>query len=69
MRLFLKRGIFTLFPTEWPLKSFAIEILVPIPKNRRSLLFIIVITDRFKKLMQIVPLRPITAYDDAIAFT
>lgn len=69
LRLIKKSSPMQLFPATKPLENVAIDILGPLPKSKRGYLFILVITDRFTKLTQIVPLRRITAYDVAVAFT
>ena len=57
-----------LFPATGPLKSLAIDILGPLPKTKTGKRFLLVITDRFSKLTQVVALRTITAYTVAVAF-
>ena len=57
-----------LFPATRPLKSLAIDILGPLPKTKAGKGFLLVITDRFTKLTQVVALRTTTAYTVATAF-
>jgi len=57
-----------LFPAIQPLEDVAIDILGPLPKSAKGNLFILVVTDRFSKLTQAVPLRSIKALDVSIAF-
>ena len=57
-----------LFPATLPLESLAIDILGPLPKTKARKRFLLVITDRFTKLTQVVALRTITAYTVAVAF-
>ena len=57
-----------LFPATAPLDSVAIDILGPLPKSSRGFIFMLLISDRFTKLTQVVPLKHITAYDVAVAF-
>ena len=57
-----------LFPATRPLESLAIDILGPFPKTKTGKRFLLVITDCFSKLMQVVALRTITAYTVAVAF-
>ena len=57
-----------MFPPTRPLKSLAIDILGLLPKTRAGKRFLLVITDRFTKLTQVVALRTTTAYTVAIAF-
>ena len=68
LRLLRKASEMRLFPATAPLESVAIDILGPLPKSTRGYLFMLVISDRFTKLTQVVPLRRITAYDVAVAF-
>ena len=57
-----------LFPASRPLESLAIAILGPLPKTKAGKRFLLVVTDRFTKLTQIVALCTITAYTVALAF-
>ena len=57
-----------LFPATAQLDSVAIDILGPLPKSSRDFIFMLVISNRFTKLTQVVPLKRITAYDVAVAF-
>ena len=68
LRLLRKASEMKLFPATAPLDSVAIVILGPLPKSSRGFIFMLVISDRFTKLTQVVPLKRITAYDVAVAF-
>jgi Integrase zinc binding domain len=57
-----------LFPAKGPLESVAMDILGPLPKSKHGNLFLLVITDRYSKVTQTVPLRAITALSVARAF-
>ena len=56
-----------LFPATKPLASLCIDILGPLTKSKKGNVFLLVITDRFKKLTRVVLLRKITAYNVAVA--
>ena len=57
-----------LFSAARPLESLAIDILGPLSKTKTGKRFLLVITDRFSKLTQVVALRTITAYTVAVVF-
>ena len=57
-----------LFMATRPLESVGIDILGPLPKSKSGHRFIVVITDRFSKLTQIVAVKRIRAWDIAVAF-
>ena len=57
-----------LFPAQRPLESLSIDILGPLTKTKKGYRFLLVITDRFTKLTQVIPLRRIDAYTVAVAF-
>jgi Integrase core domain len=57
-----------LFPAKGPLESVAMDILGPLPKSKHGNRFLLVITDRYSKVTQTVPLRAITALSVARAF-
>ena len=57
-----------IFPATRPLESLAIDILGPLSKTTKCHRFLLVISDRFSKLTQVVPLRNIGAYTVAVAF-
>ena len=57
-----------LFPATEPLRDLSIDILGPLTRTKRHFRFVLVITDRFTKLTQAVPLRKINALNVAIAF-
>ena len=57
-----------LFPAQRPLESLSIDILGPLTKTKKGHRFLVVITERFTKLMQVIPLRRIAAYTVAVAF-
>lgn len=56
------------FPGREPLASIAIDILGPLSMAKYGILFIMVVTDRFTKLTQAVPLRLIYAFTVVRAF-
>ena len=68
LRLLRKASEMKRCPAAAPRDSVAIDILEPLPKSSRGFIFMIVISDRFTKLTQVVPLERITAYDVAVAF-
>ena len=57
-----------IFPATRPLESLAIDILGPLTKTKKGHRFLLVMSDRFSKLTQVVPLRRIDAYTVAVAF-
>ena len=57
-----------LFPATAPLESMAMDLLGPLQKSKAGNRFILVMTDRFTKLTQVVRLRRITAAVIAAAF-
>ena len=57
-----------LFPARSPLEALSIDILGPLSKTKKGYRFLLVVTDRFTKLTQDIPLRRIDAYTVAIAF-
>ena len=57
-----------LFPAQRSLESLSIDILGPLTKTKKGHRFLLVITDRFTKLTQVIPLRRIHAYTLAVAF-
>ena len=57
-----------LFPATRPPESLAIDILGPLPKTKAGKRFLLVITDRFTRLTEVVALRSTTAYTVATAF-
>ena len=68
IRLRKRTNPLALFPATVPLRSVAIDILGPLTTTKRKMRFMLVITDRFTKLTQVVPLRTITALNVANAF-
>lgn len=58
-----------LFPATEKLESIALDILVPLLRTPKGNLFLLIITDRLKKLTITVPMRKIAAWDLARAFT
>lgn len=68
IRLIKRSNPMKLFPATEPLESVAMDLLGPLPKTKKGNQYILVITDRFTKLTQIVPLRTITAEAVAAAF-
>jgi hypothetical protein len=57
-----------LFPAKGPLESVTMDVLGPLPKSKHGNRFLLVITDRYSKVTQTVPLRYITALSVARAF-
>ena len=57
-----------LFPAQRPLEGLSSDILGPLTKTKKGHRFLLVITDRFTKLTQVIPLRRIDAYTIAVAF-
>ena len=68
IRLMKKTNPLKLFPAAKPLEQVAIDILGPLPKSISGAQFVLVMTDRFSKLTQAVPLTKIKAQDVAAAF-
>ena len=68
IRLMKKANPLKLFPAAKPLEQVAIDILGPLPKSISGAQFVLVMTDRFSKLTQAVPLTKIKAQDVAAAF-
>jgi hypothetical protein len=65
-----KRASFLkLFPATEPLEFVSLDILGPLPKTEHGNIFLLVITDRFSKLTRTVPLRTISAFVVAKAFS
>ena len=69
-RLKLKRSASTLklFPATAPLESISLDILGELIRTPRGNRFILVMTDRYSKLVPAIPLKRITAYEIAGAF-
>ena len=57
-----------LFPAQRPLEFVAIDILGPLPRTKNGNKYLAVITDRYSKFVQTVPLRNVTAWTLAKAF-
>ena len=57
-----------LFPAERPLECVSIDILGPLPRSFNGNKYLVVITDRYSKLVQTVPLRTINAWNVAKVF-
>ena len=57
-----------LFPARSPLEALSIDILGPLTKTKKGYRFLLVVTDRFTKLTQVIPLRRIDAYTVTVAF-
>ena len=56
-----------LFPAQRPLESLSIDILGPLTKTKKGHRFMLFITYRFTKLMQVIPLKRIDVYTVAVA--
>ena len=69
-RVRLRRGSkeMQLFPAQRPLECVAIDILGPLIKSERGYRFVLVITDRFSKLVRTVPMKKVSAFAVAQAF-
>ena len=61
IRLVKNSNQMKLFPATRPLESISMDLLGPLQKSRAGNRFILVMTDRFTKLTQVVSLRRITA--------
>ena len=57
-----------LFPAKAPLESVAIDIMGPLPISGRKNRYLLVIVDRYTKLVRTVPLASATAFSVAKAF-
>ena len=68
IRLIRKSNPMKLFPATEPLESVAMDLLGPLPPSKSGNRHILVMTDRFTKLTQVVPMRKITADKVASAF-
>jgi len=62
------RSPMKLFPASGPLEYVAIDILGPLPRTKQGNQYLLVIADRFSKLVRTVPLKRITALSVAQAF-
>ena len=62
------KRLMKLFPATTPLEFIAIDILGPLPRTRKKNRYLLVISDRFTKLTQVVALPRINAYTVAVAF-
>ena len=68
IRLIKNSNPMKLFPATAPLESMAMDLLGPLKKSKAGNRFILVMTDRFTKLTQVVTLRRNTAAVIAEAF-
>jgi transposase InsO family protein len=57
-----------LFPAKGPLESVAMDILGPLPRTKHGNCLLLVIADRYSKVVKTVPLRTVTALVVARAF-
>ena len=69
IRLRKRSSKMKLFPANAPLEYVAIDILGELPRTQRGNRYLLVITDRFSKMVKTVPLRRITAAVVAESFT
>ena len=69
IKLRLRTNKLKLFPAKAPLESTSIDILGELVRTPRNNRYLLVITDRFSKLVRTVPLKRITAAIVARAFT
>ena len=63
-----RRNFLKLFPARAPLEFVALDILGELIKTPRGNCYMLVISDRFSKLIRTVPLKAVTASDVAKAF-
>ena len=68
VKLRRKSSTLKLFPAQSPLESVALDILGELIRTPRGNRYLLVIADRFTKLVRTVPLKRITAYSVARAF-
>ena len=68
IRLRKRTNPMQLFPATEPLRHLCIDILGPLKKTKRNFRWILVITDRFTKLTQVISMKKVTAQHVAIAF-
>ena len=68
MKLRTHKSTLKLFPAKEPLEFVAIDLLGPLPKSTKGFKHLLVMTDRYSKLAQVVPLREITALNVAKSF-
>ena len=61
VRLIKHSNPMKLFPATTPLESVAMDLLGPLPPSKRGHRFILVMTDRFSKLTQVVAMKKTTA--------
>ena len=63
-----RREPLQLFQATGLLEDVGFEILGPFPTTKQGFKSLLVMTDRFSKLTQVIPLRTTEAYDCAVAF-
>ncbi|CAN8075291.1 unnamed protein product [Agarophyton chilense] len=68
VKLYKKRKKMTLFPAKAPLQFVSIDILGELIRSNQGYRYLLLITDRFSKLLRTVPLKRITALVKAQAF-
>ena len=68
LKLRKRTNFLMLFPATKPLASLCIDILGPLQRTKKGYRFLLVITDQFTKLTQVIPWRKITTYNVAVAF-
>ena len=57
-----------LFQPERPLEDVAIDVLGPLPETKNGYKYVLVVTDRFSKLTQAIPIKNVDAYTCAVQF-
>ncbi len=58
----------TLFPAKAPLEEVALDILGELIRTKRGNRYLLVMVDRYSKLVRTVPLKKVRAWDVAQAF-
>ena len=63
-----RRETLQLFQATGPLEDVGIDLLGPFSTTKQGFKSLLVMTDRFSKLTQVIPLRTKEVYDRAVAF-